>query len=112
MNRFSLDYSQAGRSGANRLASKPGLRRWLTGRSRYRSLRGYVLAGLLFTLSIVTLGSIRLGQLHTDNTYLRAQHDAHRLRYDSLLAAKLEADRRLHLLLKQQRLSNSILTAP
>jgi hypothetical protein len=91
MNRFSMDYTPVG---------------------HYRQVRGYLLACLLVTVSIVLLGSVRLGQLQTYNTYLRAQDDAHRLRYDSLLSAKLEADRRLHLLLKQTGQSNGFLTKP
>jgi hypothetical protein len=124
MNRFSMDYSNANRPATNRYARRAGRLRGLIGRGVTGRLRGYLLALLLVSVSAVLLSGVRLRQLHTDNQVLRELHDAQRLRYDSLLSAKLEADRRLHRMLNkpappapaplftQPSQSNGILTTP
>ena len=47
-------------------------------------------------LLLLGIGEVSLLRLRDENRQLRASKNQHYLRYDSLLAAKLEADRRLH----------------
>lgn len=110
MNRFSLDYGNTARPPLGQQRQKVRLP-WRVGRRPAGG--GYVLAGALLLVSLLVSGGVRLRQLHTENQQLRSLHDAQRLRYDSLLSAKLEADRRLHRLMRPAPAgSNGFLTTP
>jgi hypothetical protein len=78
MSRYTLDYSEKqGRPLRPRRQAHPML---------FVFIVGMLMAGLLVTQSIT---------LKTENQQLRHQLDTQLLQYDSLLAAKLHADRKL-----------------
>lgn len=78
MTKYTLDYSESqGQPDHPRRHAHPML---------FVFIVGMLLSGLLITQSIV---------LKTENQQLRHQLDTQLLQYDSLLAAKLHADRRL-----------------
>lgn len=84
MNQYSLDYSN--RSPQRRPSMRASNRRM---RSALRK-SGLLLVGLL--VGIVLVGLFRLD---LTNEQLKRANDQHRLRYDSLLSSKLEAEKQL-----------------
>lgn len=93
MSRFTLDYSSPRPQSRNRL----------------RRRRSAVSALLGFCLLVTGIVLISLYLLSRENRQLRQERDAHALRYDSLLATKLHADR---LLAEQLRGLSPKKTAP
>lgn len=84
MPRYTLDYSTPS-------ASRPRPRGWPRRRMQVAFRRATtVLCALLCGIALV--GLLRL---QAENDAVREQYDGLALRYDSLLSAKLEADRRL-----------------
>lgn len=81
MTRFTLDYSPPRPQSRNRL------------RRRKSAVSAASLLGFCLLVNAVVLIGIYL--LSRENRQLRQERDAHVLRYDSLLATKLHADRLL-----------------
>ncbi len=109
MNRYELDYRQC--APAQRTGSSGARRTRAQGRELLRQLGAWLGLPALLLLGISEVSQLRL---RAENRSLQAVKDKHHLRYDSLLAAKLEADRRLHHLQVrlQQPTSNAVLTRP
>lgn len=81
MSRFTLDYSAPRPQSRNRL-------RWRRSRLSTAALLGFC----LLVNGVVLIGIYLLSR---ENRQLRQERDTHALRYDSLLATKLHADRLL-----------------
>lgn len=86
MNSYTLDFSKPVRSDQT---SRPS--RWPRQR-RYRAFRRMPLLTSALVCSIALVGLLRQ---RTQTQLLRGRYEAQTVRYDSLLTAKIEADRQL-----------------
>ncbi len=87
MNSYTLDFTQPERPERNKVQASGRLQQ-----RRHRVLRRIALLTSGLVCSIAVVGLLRQ---RTEAQSLRAQYEAQTVRYDSLLTAKIEADRQL-----------------